>query len=86
MRAAQLLAPFPTIRREENPHTGTITTERPNEMWAPDNTKVVTIEDGAVTVFVAADHCTTECVGTCAAKPATRFKALELIRQGVPDY
>jgi hypothetical protein len=39
-----------------------------------------------VTVFVAVDHSTTECVGIHAAKRATRFEALEPIRQGVRDY
>ena len=39
-----------------------------------------------MTVFVAVDHCTTECVGIHAAKRATRFEALEPIRQGVRDY
>lgn len=86
MREAQLLAPSRTVPRAENPHTGTITTERPNEVWAADHTATVTAEDGQVTVFVAVDHCTTECIGLHAAKRATRFEALEPIRQGVRDY
>jgi putative transposase len=86
MREAQLLAPTRTIQGAENPHTGTIITERPNEVWGTDNTATVTVEDGPVTVFVAVDHCTTECVGLHAAKRATRFEALEPIRQGVRDY
>ena len=36
-----------------------------------------------VAVFVAVDHCSAECVGIHAAKRATRFEALEPIRQGV---
>ncbi len=40
------------------------------------------LEEGQVTVFVAVDHCTTECVGIHAAKRATLFEALEPIRQG----
>ena len=39
-----------------------------------------------MTVFVAVDHCTTECVGLHAAKKATRFEALEPLRQAVRDY
>lgn len=39
-----------------------------------------------MTVFVAVDHSTTECVGLHAAKKATRFEALEPLRQGVRDY
>jgi transposase InsO family protein len=34
-------------------------------------------------VFVAIDHCSAECVGLHAARRATRFEALEPIRQGV---
>jgi len=86
MREAQLLAPTRAIRGAKNPHTGTIITEQPNEVWGTDNTATVTFEDGPVTVFVAVDHCTTECVGLHAAKRATRFEALEPIRQGVRDY
>ena len=37
-------------------------------------------------MFVAVDHCTTECVGLHAAKKATRFEALEPLRQAVRDY
>jgi transposase InsO family protein len=36
-----------------------------------------------VTIFIAIDHCTAECVGIHAANPGTRFDALEPIRQGV---
>jgi len=86
MREAQWLAPSRTVPRAENPHTGTILTERPNEVWAADHTATVTVEEGQVTVFVAVDHCTTECVGIHAAKQATRFEALEPVRQGARDY
>lgn len=37
-------------------------------------------------MFVAVDHCTTECIGIHAAKRATRFEALEPIRQAVRGY
>ena len=86
MREAQLLAPSRTFPKPENAHTGTIITTRPNEVWASDHTLTATVEDGQVTVFVAVDHCTTECVGLHAAKRATRFEALEPLRQGVRDY
>ena len=39
-----------------------------------------------MTVFAAIDHCTAECVGIHAVKKATRFEALEPIRQGVKEY
>lgn len=86
MRAAQLLAPSRRIPKAERPHTGTIVTERPDQMWAADHTATVTVEDGPVTVFVAVDHCTTECMGIHAARRATRFEALEPVRQAVRDY
>jgi putative transposase len=86
MREARLLAPSRTLPKPENPYTGTIVTERPNEVWASDHTATATVEDGQVTVFAAVDRCTAECVGIHAAKRATRFEALEPLRQGVRDY
>ncbi len=87
MRDAQLLAPqrqaAPVV---EKAHTGTIVTERPNQMWGIDATATVTIEAGQVTVFAAVDHCTAECVGIHAVKRATRFQALDPIRQGVNEH
>ena len=54
---------------------------------APDDpmplSDTVTVADGAVTVFIGVDHCTLEGIGIHAAKRATRFEALEPIRQGV---
>ena len=63
-------------------HDGTITTEAPDVMWGTDMTATVTVGEGAAFVFVAVDHCTTECVGLHAARRGTRFEALEPIRQG----
>lgn len=87
MREHDLQAPL-RPRRELGPrvHDGTITTEHPDEMWGIDGTATDTIDDGYVTVFVAIDHCTNECVGVHAAKPATRFEALEVLRQGVRSH
>src|SRR3712207_5120175 len=51
-------------------------------MWGTDLTTTLTGE-GQVAVFVAVDHCSAECVGIHAAPCATRFEALEPIRQGV---
>jgi transposase InsO family protein len=84
MREAQLLAPS-RARRVAVPvtHDGTITTDRPDAMWGTDLTTTVTVEDGQVAVFVAVDHCTAEGVGIHAATAATRYEALEPIRQGV---
>src|SRR3989442_4773150 len=86
MREAQLLAPTRTIQGAENPHTGTIITERPNKVWASDHTATATVEDGQVTVFVAVDHFTTECVGPHAAQKTTPFQAPEALPQRVRDY
>ena len=66
-------------------HDGTITTEAPDAMWGTDMTATVTIGEGAACVFVAVDHCTTECIGLHAAKSGSRFEALEPIRQGVRE-
>ncbi len=65
-------------------HDGTITTERVDEMWGTDLTSVMTGE-GRAHVFIAVDHCSAECVGVHAARRATRFEALEPIRQGVRE-
>lgn len=52
-------------------------------MWGTDATSTVTVQDGSVTVFIGVDHCTFEGIGIHAARRATRFEALEPIRQGV---
>ncbi len=65
-------------------HDGTIRTERVDEMWGTDLTTTWTAE-GLAAVFIAVDHCSTECVGIHAARRATRFEALEPIRQGVRE-
>src|SRR5438067_3348108 len=51
-------------------------------MWGTDLTTTITGE-GQATVFIAVDHCSAECVGIHAHRQATRFQALEPIRQGV---
>lgn len=87
LRENQLLSP---ARQPEpgrtNPHEGTIITEAPDQMWGTDATATCTQSEGAVTVFAAIDHCTAECVGIHAVKKATRFEALEPIRQGVREH
>ena len=86
MRAHDLQAPH-RVGQAHGPkaHDGTITTETPNVMWGADMTATVTVGEGAACVFVAVDHCTTECIGLHAAKRGTRFEALEPIRQGVRE-
>ena len=84
MRAHQLLAPT----RQGHPHgpkahDGTIIPAQVDTMWGTDMTATYTHEDGQVAIFIAVDHYSAECVGIHAAKPGTRFEALEPIRQGV---
>jgi transposase InsO family protein len=84
LREHQLLSPS---RQPEpssaNPHEGTIVAAAPDQMWGTDATVTFTEVEGNVTVFAAIDHCTAECVGIHAVKKATRFEALEPIRQAV---
>jgi putative transposase len=63
-------------------HDGTIRTERVDLMWGSDLTSTLTGE-GQASIFVMVDHCSAECIGIHAARRATRFEALEPIRQGV---
>src|SRR3954451_5794907 len=86
LRENQLLSParHPEPVRS-NPHEGTIIAEFPNQMWGTDATTTFTGTEGTVTVFAAIDHCTAECVGIHVVKKATRFEALEPIRQGMKE-
>ena len=83
MREHALLAPARAgAPRGPRAHDGTIIPETVDAMWGTDLTTTPTGE-GQVAVFVAVDHCSAECVGIHAAHRATRFEALEPIRQGV---
>ncbi|MCC5870213.1 MAG: DDE-type integrase/transposase/recombinase [Gammaproteobacteria bacterium] len=84
MREAGLLAPSRSGGpRGPRNHDGTIIPEAPNRMWGTDLTATMTLEEGQTAVFVAIDHATAELVGIHAAKRATRYEALEPLRQGV---
>jgi len=48
-----------------------------------DATSCLTRREGTATVFVVVDHCAAECIGIHAARPGTRFEAVEPLRQGV---
>ena len=63
-------------------HDGTIIPETVDMMWGTDLTATFTGE-GHAPVVIAVDHCSAECVGIHAHPRATRFEALEPIRQGV---
>jgi len=54
-------------------------------MWGTDATTVRTGE-GTATVFIAIDHCATDCVGIHAARHGTRYEALEPLRQGIREH
>jgi transposase InsO family protein len=83
MREADLLAPSRTgPPRGPRTHDGTIIPAAVGTTWGADLTTTWTGE-GQAAVFVAADHCSAECVGIHAAHRATRFEALEPLRQGV---
>ena len=84
MREAKLLAPT-RLGHAHGPkaHDGTITTDAPDQMWGMDATSCLTQREGTATVFVVVDHCAAECIGIHAARPGTRFEAVEPLRQGV---
>jgi putative transposase len=86
MRQHHLLAPARVgAPRGPRSHDGTIIPEALDTMWGTDLTTTITGE-GQAAVFVAVDHCSAECVGIHAAARATRFEALEPIRQGVREH
>src|SRR5437870_10558695 len=83
MREHDLLAPSRVgSPRGPRSHDGTIIPDTVDVMWGTDLTTTITGE-GQAAVFVAVDHCSAECVGIHAHPQATRFQALEPIRQGV---
>jgi transposase InsO family protein len=49
-------------------------------------TTTVTTGEGQVCIFVAVDHCTSECIGIHASLSGSRFEALEPLRQGVREH
>jgi len=87
MRENRLLAPVRAgHRRGDRAHSGTITTERPNELWGTDATRFYTCRNGWCWFFGAIDHATNEIVGWHVAKKGDRWAALEPIRQGVKAH
>jgi putative transposase len=86
MREYNLLAPTRVGGpRGPRSHDSTIIPDALDTMWGTDLTTSIDGE-GQAAVFVAVDHCSAECVGIHAAARATRFEALEPIRQGVPEH
>jgi putative transposase len=86
MRENNLLAPSRVgLPRGPRSHEGTIISDTVDTMWGTDLTTTITVEGQAV-VFIAVDRFTAECVGIHADRHATRFQALEPIRQGVRQH
>jgi transposase InsO family protein len=83
MREHQLLSPHRRPQGAPVLHDGTITTERPNEMWGTDGIRIETADEGWVWVFSAVDHFDACCVGIHAVKIGNRFAALQPIAQGL---
>jgi putative transposase len=82
MREHDLLAPSRTgSPRGPRNHDGTIIPDTVDTLWGTDMTTGWTSE-GPAAVFVAVDHHSAECVGIHASRQATRFEALEPLRQG----
>lgn len=87
MRERGMLAPQRAgSARGPRAHDGVIVTEAPDLMWGTDLTMTLTVCEGQAAVFVAVDHCTCELVGVHAAGRATRWEALEPIKQGVREF
>jgi hypothetical protein len=80
MRENDLQAPGRRGRpRGPRTHEGIIRTERVDEMWGTDLTATWTGE-GQVSVMIAIDHCSAECVGIHAS--SGRPRAVRRLRQG----
>ena len=86
LKAHDLLAPHRRAPRAAHPHDGTIVTERVDETWGSDMTETITTIEGRAYVFIAVDHCSGEFIGTHAASGASRWEALEPVRQGVAKH
>jgi transposase InsO family protein len=86
MKAHDLLAPHRPAPRAAHPHDGTIVTRRVDETWGTDMTETITTTEGRAYVFISVDHCSGEFVGIHAASGASRWEALEPVRQGVAKH
>jgi len=62
-------------------HDGTITTQRPDEMWGTDATSTMLLNGQQATIFGVYDHCTCELLGIHAAIEAHRYEAMVPLHQ-----
>lgn len=83
MRESNLLSPHRGKQASSSSHEGRITTDRPNQMWCSDGTKIRTVDDGWVWVFSVEEHWNAECLGWHVCKIGDRVAALEPITQAV---
>jgi putative transposase len=83
MRENALLSPHRRPQGASNRHDGTITTDRPNDLWGTDGIRIETVDEGWVWVFSAVDHFDACCVGIHAVKTGNRFAALQPMAQGL---
>ncbi len=83
MRENALLSPHRQPQGASKLHDGSITTDRPNEIWGTDGIRIETVDEGWVWVFSAVDHFDACCVGIHTVKTGNRFAALQPIAQGL---
>jgi len=87
MREHGLQAPHRVGKpRGPRSHDGTIIPDAPDRMWGTDATQVVTRLEGTATIFLAIDHFVGDLVGIHAARPGTRYEALEPLHQGLREH
>jgi transposase InsO family protein len=86
MRENDLLSPQRAPKGEAKTHEGSITTDKPLQMWGTDGTMTQVVKEGTVWIFGAIEHFNAECVGIHASKSGDRFEAMEPVRQGLKKY
>lgn len=62
-------------------HDGTITTDKPDQMWGTDATSAMLLDGQQATIFGIYDHCTCELLGIHAALIGDRFEAIAALHQ-----
>ena len=86
MRENSLLSPHRARKKDGRAHKGQIITHAPNLMWGTDGSRVFTLEEGWVWIFVAVDHWNAECMGWHVCKRGDRFAALEPVSMGLSKH
>jgi putative transposase len=86
MRVNHLLSPNRAPQGETKTHDGSITTDKPLEIWGTDGTMTQVVKEGTVWIFGAVEHWNAECVGIHASKSGDRFNAMEPVKQGIRKH